>query len=41
VGVVSQGSRALLLAQTGAAGAAPDAQGFADLLSRAADAASD
>jgi hypothetical protein len=41
VGVVSQGSRALLLVQAGAAGAAPDAAAFIDLLTAAADAASD
>jgi hypothetical protein len=41
VGVVAQDSRALLLVQTGAAGAAPDQAGFTDLLTRAADAASD
>ena len=39
VAVVSQGSRALLLAQSGAAGALPDAQGFTDLLAAATDAA--
>lgn len=41
VGVVGEGSRALLLAQTGAAGAAPDQAGFTGLLTRAADAAQD
>jgi antitoxin (DNA-binding transcriptional repressor) of toxin-antitoxin stability system len=39
VGVVSQGSRALLLAQSGAAGVLPDTDGFTDLLVAAADAA--
>jgi len=39
VGVVSQGSRAVLVVQTGAAGAAPGAAGFGALLGRAADAA--
>jgi len=39
VGVVSQGSRAVLVVQTGAAGAAPDAGDFSALLGRAADAA--
>jgi hypothetical protein len=39
VGLVSQGSRAVLLAQTGTAGAVPDAGDFTALLSRAAEAA--
>ena len=41
VGVVAQGSRALLLVQAGAAGAAPDTAAFTDLLTAAADAAAD
>jgi len=41
VGVVGAGSRALLLAQSGAAGAAPDQAGFTALLTQAADAAQD
>jgi antitoxin (DNA-binding transcriptional repressor) of toxin-antitoxin stability system len=41
VGVVAQGSRALLLVQAGAAGTAPDTGAFTDLLTAAADAASD
>jgi hypothetical protein len=41
VGVVAQGSRALLLVQAGAVGAAPDTRAFTDLLTAAADAASD
>ena len=39
VGVVCQGSRAVLVVQSGAAGAAPDAAAFGTLLTRAADAA--
>ena len=41
VGVVSAGTRAVLLVQTGAAGAAPDAAGFTALLADAADAATE
>jgi len=39
VGVVSEGPRALLLVQTGAGGALPDAAVFNELLSEAAEAA--
>jgi len=41
VGVVADGSRAVLLAQAWAAGAAPDQAAFTELLTQAADAASD
>ena len=39
VGVVSEGSRAVLLVQAGAGGALPDAAGFSELLGEAAGAA--
>ena len=40
MGVVTQGSRALMLAQTGSDGAQPDQAAFTALLDQAADAAS-